>query len=145
MSQDVAQWLGEIQSLQRQVAELKSARDVAYASADNLRSLYETEARQRQRDLMNSQKTIARLQKDLEMLQAPQDENSERLSAEIMSIQSDRSVERLQAELIAAKKQCEQLKSRLSAEQAEHAQTRESLTAALGDVVDLLAKERSAG
>jgi len=41
MSQDVAQWLGEIQSLQRQVAELKSARDVAYASADNLRSLYE--------------------------------------------------------------------------------------------------------
>ena len=63
MSQDVAQWLGEIQSLQRQVAELKSARDVAYASADNLRSLYETEARQRQRDLMNSQKTIARLQK----------------------------------------------------------------------------------
>ena len=79
------------------------------------------------------------------MLQAPQDENSERLSAEIMSIQSDRSVERLQAELIAAKKQCEQLKSRLSAEQAEHAQTRESLTAALGDVVDLLAKERSAG
>ncbi|MEO1385772.1 MAG: hypothetical protein AAFV85_00190 [Cyanobacteria bacterium J06634_6] len=41
-----------------------------------------------------------------------------------------------------AKKECDRLKSLLKAEQAEHEKTRESLTAALGDAVDLLTKER---
>ncbi len=145
MSQDAApnivKWLAEIQSLQRQVAELKQERDSAYASADNLRGLYDSEAQQRQRDAVASQRQIEHLQKELEAYQSPP-ETADRLSAEITSIQSNRSVEHLQAQLVSAKKQCAQLKAMLQAEQKEHAQTRESLTAALGDAVDLLAKER---
>jgi uncharacterized coiled-coil DUF342 family protein len=145
---DVVRWLTEIQSLQRQVAELKQERDLAYTSADNLRSLYDTEAQQRQRDTLAAQSTIKRLQKALEalqspqLLQSPQTETSERFSSEVSVIQNIRSIEQLQTQLIAALKQCEQLKGQLKAEQEAHAQTRENLTAALGDAVDLLAKER---
>lgn len=139
---DIARWLGEIQSLQRQIVALRQERDLAYASADNLRNLYETEARQRQRDITASQHTIDHLKKALEALRSPQAENAEQNSAELASIQNTGSVAQLQAQLIAAKQQCEQLKALLQAEQTHHAQTRESLTAALGDAVDLLAKER---
>lgn len=139
---DVVKWLAEIQALQRQVAELKQERDLAYASTDNLRGLYESEAKQRQRDATSYQRQTEQLQKELEAYQSPQAETSDRLSAEITSIQGNRSVEDLQAQLISAKKQCEQLKAMLQEEQTEHTQTRESLTAALGDAVDLLAKER---
>jgi chromosome segregation ATPase len=151
MSQDVTQWLAEIQSLQRQVGELQQERDRAYASADQLRGLYEAEAQQRQRDTLASQRRIQDLQQQLSELQAPAanapniasiSNPSARLSAQIERIQSNRSVEQLQAQLIAAKQQCEQLGEQLTAEQVAHAQTRESLTAALGDAVDLLAKER---
>ncbi len=139
---DVVQWLAEIQSLQRQVAELKQERDLAYDSADNLRSLYDAEAQQRQRESLAATHKTEQLQKALDAFQATPTETSERFSAEISSVQNIRSIEQLQAQLIAAKKQCEQLKALLKAEQTEHAQTRESLTAALGDAVDLLAKER---
>lgn len=141
MSQDVAQWLAEVQSLQRKVAELQQERDRAYASADNLRKLYEAEATQRQRDTASAQRKVGMLEKALAELRSPQSEAGQ-LGAEIARIKSNQSVEQLQAQLVAEKKQCEQLKSLLEEEQVEHAKTRESLTAALGDAVDLLAKER---
>lgn len=145
MSQDVApnivNWLSEIQSLQRQVADLKQERDSAYASADRLRGLYESETKQRQRDAVASGQQIERLQKELAAQRSPQAEPFNSSSSEV-SIKGNHSVEQLQAQWVAATKQCERLKEMLQAEQEEHAQTRESLTAALGDAVDLLAKER---
>ncbi len=144
---NAVQWLGEIQSLQRQIVELKQERDSAYTSADTLRNLYESEARQRKRETEESRRAIARLQKELAALQeSPALGSSQPLSrqfnAEIANIRSIRSVEQLQAQLISAKQQCQQLKAQLKEEAERHAQTRESLTAALGDAVDLLAKER---
>jgi hypothetical protein len=143
MTQNVAQWLAEIQSLQRQVAQLQQERDQAYASVDNWRNLYEAEAQQRRRDTAAQAAKITHLQQALAEFETPQTGDSAQFSAEVSRIQGNQSVEQLQAQLIAAKKQCEQLKGLLQAEQSEHAQTRESLTAALGDAVDLLAKERS--
>jgi hypothetical protein len=164
---DVVKWLAEIQSLQRQVAELTQERDLAYASSDNLRNLYDAEAQQRQRDALAATREIERLQKELKALQSRSagssellsEPLSEPLSAEVSSrqsavhlggqsslqsgVQNIRSVEQLQAQLIAAKQQCAQLQAMLKQEQTDHAQTRESLTAALGDAVDLLAKERN--
>lgn len=143
ISPDISQWLAEIQSLQRKVAELQQERSRAYASADNLRKLYESEAVQRQRDAAAAQQKIEELQNRLAEFQSSENGEAGKLGAEITSIQSNRSVEQLQAQLVAAKRQSEQLKTRLQEEQAEHVKTRESLTAALGDAVDLLAKERS--
>ena len=148
MSQDdgsapnAVQWLAEVQALQRQVAELEEARDRAYASADNLRQLYDAEAQQRRRDAEHCQRKIDHLQKTLGEVHSPAGDVGQ-LKTEISRIQSNRSVEQLQAQLVSSRQQCEQLKKLLSTEQEEHEQTRQSLTAALGDAVDLLAKERS--
>lgn len=147
MAQDVAQWLAEIKTLQQQVTELTQERDRAYASADNLRNMYEAEAKQRQRDAIAAQRKIEKLKQTVIALQAPDEatstgELSPRLKADITAIKGNRSVESLQTQLVETKKQTEQLKSLLEAEQAEHEKTRQSMTAALGDAVDLLAKER---
>ena len=140
MTQEVTQWIAEVRSLQRQVVELQQARDQAYASSDNLRRLYEAEAQQRRRDVAIYSEKIKRLQEALAAFQLPPAESTGRLAEEIESIQSNQSVAELQSQLIATTKQREQLKARLEAEQADHVQTRQSLTAALGDAVDLLAK-----
>ena len=148
MAQDVAQWLAEIKALQQQVAELIQERDRAYASADSLRKMYDAEAAQRQRDAIAAQRKIEKLKQTVIALQVPDDaafsgELSGRLKADITAIQSNRSIESLQTQLIESKKQCEKFKSLLEAEQADHESTRQSMTAALGDAVDLLTKARS--
>ncbi|MEL6488669.1 MAG: hypothetical protein AAFQ95_01795 [Cyanobacteria bacterium J06621_3] len=142
MSENVAQWLAEIQSLQRQVKTLQQEREQAYASADNWRKLYEGEAQQRQREVTQSAQKVEELQQALAAFKSTDDGATKQLESEILSIQRNSSVAQLQNQLVAAKKECDRLKSLLKAEQAEHEKTRESLTAALGDAVDLLTKER---
>ena len=159
MSQNVSQWLAEIQSLQRQVTMLQQEREQAYHSGKSWRDLYEGEAKQRQRDAVAHSRKLAQLEQTLKSLQsadtggleegaqtqageAVQDASARQLETVIATIQQTTSVEQLQTQLIASQRQCAQLKRQLKAEQDEHEQTRESLTAALGDAVDLLAKER---
>ncbi|MEN8447321.1 MAG: hypothetical protein ABG776_20175, partial [Cyanobacteria bacterium J06555_13] len=137
MSENVAQWLAEIQSLQRQVKTLQQEREQAYASADNWRKLYEGEAQQRQREVTQSAQKVEELQQALAAFKSTDDGATKQLESEILSIQRNSSVAQLQNQLVAAKKECDRLKSLLKAEQAEHEKTRESLTAALGDAVDL--------
>ncbi|NJM96747.1 MAG: hypothetical protein HC800_05725 [Phormidesmis sp. RL_2_1] len=144
MSQDVTQWLAEIQSLQRQVKELQRSRDEACASADKLRQLYEAEGQQRRRDNAAYSHKIKQLEQALAEFNAPSIADSKQLNVEITNIPSTpASLTQLQSQLVATQKQCETLKTLLKNEQAEHARTRENLTAALGDAVDLLAKERA--
>lgn len=145
MSPNVTQWLAEIQSLQRQIGELQKEREQAYASVENWRKLYEAEAQQRRREAEKAKRQIQRLEQSVTELQAPAtaliEGESAEFSAEIAAMENI-SVDELRSQLIATKQQCETLKSRLQAEQTEHEKTRESLTAALSDTVDLLAKER---
>ncbi len=168
MSQNVAQWLAEIQSLQRQVSMLQQEREQAYNSVKSWRDLYEGEAKQRQRDAATHIRKLAQLEQTSQALKTQnegssdysnqhpnsdgqssssirdgaQDASARRLEADIAAIETTLSVEQLKQQLITTKRQCEQLKQQLKAEQDEHEQTRESLTAALGDAVNLLAKER---
>ena len=152
MSQDLSQWVAEVRSLQRQIAELQQESDQAYASADNWRNLYEAEAQQRRREAATAASKIERLQQAIAELQflaaadsRPNPEADSEPTTPDANAQQSPSVEQLQAQLAAAKKQHIQLQAMLTAEQTRHAQTRESLTAALGDAVDLLAKERLTG
>ncbi len=144
MTSDMSQWLAEVRSLQRRVAELQQECEQAYASADNWRNLYEAEAQQRRRDNATATSKIDRLQQDLAEIQSLPAVDVEQLTSGPFTSESDTqpSIEELQAQLQATQKQQQQLKVLLTNEQAQHAQTRESLTAALGDAVDLLAKER---
>ena len=140
----ITQWLAEVKSLQQQVSELQKEREQAYGSVNNWRRLYEAEAQQRRRDIEGYNRKIKRLEQSLAAYEDAAQSGPERLQTEINTIQKTHSVEQLQTQLVASKTEIEQLRDLLKEEQSAHEQTRESLTAALSDAVDLLAKERLA-
>lgn len=145
MTQDVKQWLTEIKQLQQKVAAAQQEREEAYASAANWRNLYETEAKQRRAEANLAHQTIEALNARLQELQTspgkePQVELLVTIQEEVDHLQG---VDELRGFLIRALAECDRLTRALKTEQVAHAQTRKALTSALGDTVDLLAKERS--
>ncbi|MEL6350587.1 MAG: hypothetical protein AAFR58_02360 [Cyanobacteria bacterium J06627_28] len=147
MDQNVAQWLAEVQSLQQQVSELQKDREQAYSSAENWRKLYESEAQQRRRDVEVSSQKIEKLQQEINNLMAEKGQDLPMTDPEIVHKTKGlprRTAKELYGMLLASQEQCEQLKTAVDNEKAEHKKTRDSLTAALSDAVDLLAKERLA-
>lgn len=142
MVNEVSQWLAEIQTLQQQLHTLGQERDQAYASAANWRRLYESESEQRRNDSARSQMRIRALAKELEVFKqaAPQGESSRDLDEVLTQVKQVDSVEELRSQLADALVLCDQLSNALKTEQAAHAETRQSLTTALGDTIDLLAK-----
>ena len=139
--QNISAWVAEIRSLQQQIVDLKQERSQAYASADNWRNAYDAEAQQRRRDTQTYQHKINQLERTLTEMQTAKQSSADVSAAELSKLERGQSVEQLRRQLVVAQRECEQLKAQLSLEQAEHANTRESLTAALGDAVDLLSKK----
>jgi chromosome segregation ATPase len=149
MNQDFTQqWLTEIQELREQMAALQSDRDTAWESAQKWRQLYNTEAEQRRTDAQLSQQAIASLKADLHKLRGLEVETlaaGTPLTAIQQEIEQLKSVEELQAKLIAVIKERDRLLQALKTEQDNHAQSRNSLTTALGDAIDSLTQERARG
>jgi hypothetical protein len=140
------QWLTEIQLLKEQIAGLQSDRDAGWESAQKWRQLYNTEAEQRRTDAQLSQQAIASLKADLHKLQGFELDTSTAgtpITAIQQEIEQIKSVEDLQAKLITAIKERDRLFQALKTEQENHAQTRNSLTTALGDAIDSLTRERA--
>ncbi|MBE9004205.1 hypothetical protein IQ259_03965 [Fortiea sp. LEGE XX443] len=141
------QWLAEIQALKRQLAEQRIDLEAAWESAEKWRKFYNTEAEQRRTDTHLFQQTIASLKADIHKLKGIEaatladGKATAAIQAEITQIQA---VEELQTKLIAAIKERDRLLQALKTEQESHVQTRKSLTTALGDAIDSLARERSA-
>jgi hypothetical protein len=133
------QWLGEIQALKEQLAEQQRDRDAAWERAEKWRKLYNTEAEQRRRDANLAQQTIATLKAEIHQLKGinpgvlADGEASTAAEAEIRQIQS---LAELQNQLIVIMKERDRLLQALKTEQQNHAQTRKSLTTALGDAID---------
>lgn len=142
---DVRQWLLEIKALQQKLAEVNQERDQAYASAANWRKLYETEAQQRRTEARLAQQQIEMLKDELQRLQQlPQPVVSDGLTHSAIQEQLEQlQPTEIKETLVRALMECDRLTQSLKAEQADHAQTRRSLTTALGDTVNLLAKERA--
>ncbi|MCC5605332.1 hypothetical protein LC612_00600 [Nostoc sp. CHAB 5834] len=147
MNQDLTQeWLTEIQTLKEQMAGLQSDRDTAWESAQKWRQLYNTEAEQRRTDAQLSQQAIASLKAELYKLSCLEMETlaaGTPVTAIQQEIEQLKSVEELQAKLIAVIKERDRLLQALKIEQDNHAQTRNSLTTALGDAIDSLTQERA--
>jgi uncharacterized small protein (DUF1192 family) len=139
-------WLAEIQTLKQQLVEQQRDRDAAWESAQKWRKLYNTEAEQRRTDAHLSQQAIASLKVEIQKLKGIEGgilvdgKTTTAIQQEVQQIQS---VKELQAKLIAVTKERDRLLQALKTEQDTHAQTRKSLTTALGDAIDSLAKERS--
>ncbi|GAB4138863.1 MAG: hypothetical protein Fur0046_13660 [Cyanobacteria bacterium J069] len=146
MTQDVRQWLAEIKHLQHKLESAYKERDEALSSAANWRRLYETEAQQRRTETALSQQAIADLKDRIKAGQTP---NLPLLTGDLppaiaQQVASLETPESLQQALAQALVECDRLSQALRAEQSDHDQTRKSLTAALGETVDRLAKERAA-
>lgn len=141
MNQEV-QWLAEIKSLQQKLLEVQQEREQAYASAANWRNLYETEAKQRRQDALAAKATIESLKATTASHQSAEVDIAE--YADLVRHQVDQweSVDQLKHQLMQVLVERDQLIQALQAEQQAHAQTRQDLTTALGDTMDLLARVR---
>lgn len=155
MTQNVTQWLEEIQALKQQLVEAQKEQAEAYASAINWQRLYETEAQQRRVEADLARQTIEALQQQVQDLQTrslPGEGNPiypPDIQAHIQA-QVQVAVDRLKTEaelrtgLVQALAECDRLTQALKLEQTNHAQTRKSLTTALGDAIDALSKQEKA-
>lgn len=143
MAYDVSQWLAEIRTLQRQLADAQKERDQAYASAANWRRLYETEARQRRTEVEEMRSHLQALESQLDSAQNPANlAPPGELGAPSRLLANG--AEPLQAKMEELLHLCQSLRQQLEAEKTAHAQTRQTLTTALGDTFDMLKPEKSA-
>ena len=146
MSNDVTQWLAQIKALKQQLADSVSDRDAAYESADKWRQLYTNEAQQRRTEARLAQEQIETLKAQIQQLQgdssrlkADDPEAASAIEQEVAQLQT---LEELKAKLKEVLAERDRLMDALKIEQANHAQTRKSLTAVIGDTIDQLTKER---
>jgi chromosome segregation ATPase len=150
MTQNVRQWLDEIKRLQQQLATVQRDRDTALDSAQQWRKLYNTEAQQRREETQRYQSTLADLEAEIEQLQQklsiPQNEilTKVAIQRELDQLQDPEELKtRLKTVMLErdrARETIRQLNESLEQEKATHQETRNSLTTALGDTVDLLTK-----
>jgi chromosome segregation ATPase len=147
MNNDVKQWLAEIKQLKQQLADTISDRDTAYESADNWRKLYTNEAQQRRTETKLAQQQIESLKAQIQQLKGEgsrlktDDPEAESVIEQEMAVLL--TAEELKAKLKEVLVERDRLIDALKTEQANHAQTRKSLTAVIGDTIDQLTKERS--
>lgn len=146
MSDDLTQkWLSEIQELQQQVAQMQQERDSAWESAEKWRKLYNTECEQRRSDLQLAQQSIEKFKRELKELKGIQDGMLPDADANLVintQIEQIDSIDAVKKKLLAVMKECDRLQNALKNEQESHAQTRQSLTTALGDAIDSIKRER---
>lgn len=150
---DVVQWLAQIKELKDQLAQAQQDRDEAYATASNWQRLYDTEAQQRRTDAHLARAAIEELQLKLQELQGntqlrlnPASSVPPEIAQEIEQLDSQQLKQKLIEAMIERDRTAQeafQLTEALKAEQASHNQTRKSLTSALGDAIDQLAKYRA--
>jgi chromosome segregation ATPase len=154
MSQDVSRWLAEVRTLQQQLAAARQERDQAYASATNWRQLYDAEAQQRRTDVAHLDMTVKTLRAEVSALRGQLQTGGQGGPASSPALPDLTArdaptdlttVEGLQRELTRALQQCDRLQQQLDAERAQHEQTRQTLTAALGETIDALKQEGGYG
>ena len=146
MKHEVTEWLAEIRVLKQQLAEAQNERDTANESAANWRNLYTTEAQQRRTEASLAQQQIETLKAQIREVQglpriaADDPAAVAAIRAEVEKLQS---LEELQAKLKQVLLERDRLVETLKLEQANHAQTRKSLTTVIADTIDKLTRERS--
>ena len=146
MSQDVSQWLAEIQSLKQQLGQAQRDRDEANTSAAKWRQLYTTEAQQRRIDAKLAQQNLNSLKQEIQQLKGLPDSQpgDGRTPSEVQAaVEQLQTAEQLKQALIEVTIERDRLIQALKQEQTNHAQTRQNLTIALGDAIDRLTKEKS--
>lgn len=137
-------WLTEIQSLTQQMKQFQRERDEAWESSQKWRQLYNTEAEQRRADTRMHQEAIASIKAEVQKFSGVNGETGTDMTTAIQQeISQFNSIEELQTQLLEVIQERDCLLQALKLEQENHAQTRKSLTTALGDAIDSLARLRA--
>ncbi len=152
MTQDITPWLNEIKALQQKIVELQTELNAAQDSASQWRQLYNTEAQQRRNEIQQSQETIDNLKTKVQKLQGfslVEGDKNETVTTIEQQIEHLQTLAEFKAKIIEtiqerdrAVEEVQKLTIALKQEQTNHANTRKSLTNALADAVDLLAKSK---
>ena len=150
MDNNVAQWIGEIQSLQQQLARVQQELAAARASAEHWRSLYTTEAQQRRDQVQAAQTQLDRLQTRIGEGQNPSKPSQTNFLNAAEQAVEQLPPDRLKPKLIDRTVECEhlhqelaRLREALKTERENHAKTRTDLTTALGDTVSLISSTKT--
>ncbi|ALB41327.1 MULTISPECIES: hypothetical protein [Nostocales] len=145
MTQDLTQkWLTEIQSLTQQMTKFQRERDEAWESSQKWRQLYNTEAEQRRVDAKMHQEAMVSIKAEVQKFSVVNGETGTDMTTAIQQeISQFNSIEELQTQLLEVIQERDCLLQALKLEQENHAQTRKSLTTALGDAIDSLARLRA--
>lgn len=146
MSNEVTQWLDKIKELKQQLADSIREREVADESANKWRQLYTTEAQQRRSQTRIAQEEIEILKAQIQQLQdessSLNSDNSELIYAVEQEVAQLQTIEELRKRLTQVILERDHLIEALKVEQVNHTQTRQSLTAVIGDTIEQLSKER---
>lgn len=152
MTQDVRQWLDEIKRLKQQLAQTQRDLNAAIESSDQWRQRYNIEAQQRRQEAQRYLEQVGELRGELERWQrlSPLPNELQVRVAVRQEMDQLKTLDEVKAKLIEAmlerdrsREQIHQLVEALEAEKAAHLETRNSLTTALGDTVDLLTKAQN--
>lgn len=153
MTQDITPWLNEIKALQEKIVKLQTELNAAQDSASKWRQLYNTEAQQRRTETQLAQETIQTLKAQLQKLQGfPSvqgniDESVTTIEQQIENLQTLAELKAKTIEVVQERDrafaQVQKLTEALEQEQVNHTNTRTSLTNALADAVDILAKAKA--
>ncbi|CAD5925767.1 hypothetical protein PCC9214_00957 [Planktothrix tepida] len=152
MTQDVRQWLDEIKRLKQQLAQTQRDLNAAIESSDQWRQRYNIEAQQRRQEAQRYLEQVGELRGELERWQrlSPLPNELQVRVAVRQEMDQLKTLDEVKAKLIEAmlerdrsREQIHQLMEALEAEKAAHLETRNSLTTALGDTVDLLTKAQN--
>jgi hypothetical protein len=137
-------WLAEIQSLTQQMTQFQRERDESWESSQKWRQLYNTEAEQRRADNKIHQEIIASVKAEVQKFSGINTEaGTDKTTVIQQQIAQFNSIEELQTQLLEVIQERDCLLQALKLEQENHTQTRKSLTTALGDAIDSLARSRA--
>jgi predicted RNase H-like nuclease (RuvC/YqgF family) len=139
VDQTVVQWLNEVKSLQQQISDLNTELIAATDNANAWRSRYDTEGQQRRAEVTAAQHTIAKLEAEIQQLRTqPQLDTNLGDSAIALQIEGMLNMNELKAKLFEVWIDRDRALEAIKSEQLAHEQTRNDLTMALADAMDVM-------
>ncbi len=142
MSQDVTQWLEEIKALRSQLATVQQERDEAFKESSTWRDRLNAEMQLRMRETTLLKQQIDTLEGD--RVESEEEPSSAGVSDKLQGTLSQlTNLEDLRQFAIELAQERDRLRQELQSERQAHQSTRESLSIALGDTIDLLTQRPS--
>ncbi len=136
MKQDISDWLNEVKSLQQQLGVMQQERDAAFQEAAQWRDRFHDETQLRQQKISLLQAQISQLEAAQTALQSTDSSNIGPEVIESLAGMTDPAELQQYVHEIAQERNA--LRRQLETERKAHQATREELSLALGDAIDLL-------